>query len=345
MSGNRGRIKKRNIIIKLLIAVLAIALFGIAVHLIEKHGLLDEQFGDTGEWGDDSRIELYLDERDFISDDNVKVYMLAGTDAGGEDMGEGFNGDLADFITLLVIDHTTEKYAFYQIDRNSMLELEVPDASGEYNGNYYNEQICTAHWYGRTDEERHEKLAEAVTELMGGLESDGYYILRMEDIGRVNDAIGGVDVTVPTDMSGVDPAFTEGATVHLTGDQAEKFVRARQSLANDTNAARMDRQTQYMQGAYDGVMAQLRGDPGYIDKLHDELSDVIDSDKSDKDLSVIANSLLNYENAGILRFTGKTETNDTFGDGEEHEEFYMDQKSVIDLLSKVIDLKEYDGEE
>ncbi len=336
---------KKRIIIGTLIAVLAIALFGLAIHMIEKHGLLDEQFGDTGDWGDSSRIELYLDDRDFVSDDSVKVYMLSGTDAGGEDWGEGLNGDMADFITLLVVDNTTKKYAFYQIDRNSMLEIEVPDASGEYNGSFFNEQICTAHWYGKTDEERHQKLADAVAELMGGLDCDGYYFIKMKDIGKVNDAIGGVDVTVQTDMTDVDPAFTEGSTVHLTGDQAEKYVRSRMGLKDDTNAARMERQTQYMQGAYDSVMAKLREDPNYINTLDEELKDIIDTDTSNKALSVIANSLLNYENAGILKFTGRTENNDTFGDGEKHEEFYMDQKSVIELLSKVIDLKETDGDE
>lgn len=345
MSGNRDRTSKRKIVITVLLVVLAIALFGLVIHLIEEHGLLDEQFGDTGDWGDGSRIELYLDDRDFVSDDSVKVYMLAGTDAGGEDWGEGLNGDLADFITLLVIDNTTEKYAFYQIDRNSMLEIEVPDASGEYNGSFFNEQVCTAHWYGKTDEERHQKLADAVAELMGGLDSDGYYFIKMEDIGKVNDAIGGVDVTVQTDMTAVDPAFTEGATIHLTGDQAEKYLRARKILENDTNEARMERQTQYMQGAYGKIMAQLREDPNYINTLDEELKDVIDTDTSNKALSVIANSLLNYENVGMMKFTGRTEMNDTFGDGEKHEEFYMDQKSVIELLSKVIALKESDGDE
>lgn len=345
MTNNRARQSKRKIIVGLLIGVLAIVLFGFAIHLIEKHGLLDEQFGDTGDWGDSSNIELYLDDREFVSDDSVRVYMLAGTDAGGEDWGEGLNGDMADFIALLVIDNTTEKYGFYQIDRNSMLEIEIPDADGNYNGSFYNEQICTAHWYGKTYEERHQKLADAVADLMGGLDCDGYYVVNMKDIGRINDAIGGVDVTVQTDMTDIDPAFTEGATVHLTGDQAEKYVRSRMSLKDDTNASRMDRHTQYMQGSYDAVMAQLREDPNYINALNSELNDIIDTDTGNKALSVIAKSLLEYENAGILRFTGDTKTNDTFGDGKSHEEFYMDQKSVIELLGKVIDLKETDGDE
>jgi hypothetical protein len=46
-----------------------------------------------------------------------------------------------------------------------------------------------------------------------------------------------------------------------------------------------------------------------------------------------------YKNMGMISFKGKVETNDTLGDGVEHEEFYVDTDSIVSGLKKVIKLK------
>ena len=53
----------------------------------------------------------------------------------------------------------------------------------------------------------------------------------------------------------------------------------------------------------------------------------------------MANHVVQYESQGILQIDGETKTRDTQGDGEEHEEFYADQQSIIDTLGKIIDLR------
>ena len=47
-------------------------------------------------------------------------------------------------------------------------------------------------------------------------------------------------------MTAIDPAFVQGRTLTLNGTQAESFVRARKSMEDDTNLARMARQRQYL---------------------------------------------------------------------------------------------------
>ena len=66
----------------------------------------------------------------------------------------------------------------------------------------------------------------------------------MTAIRVLNDLVGGVSVTMEEDGTQIDPAFVKGATVRLSGSQAEAFVRARMGLENDTNLARMQRQRQ-----------------------------------------------------------------------------------------------------
>lgn len=43
-------------------------------------------------------------------------------------------------------------------------------------------------------------------------------------IAMANNLVAGVPVTIPENLTRIDSAFVEGATVHLTGDQAEKMT-------------------------------------------------------------------------------------------------------------------------
>lgn len=333
---------KRKLILALIIAIIAILLFWLVLHLVVNSSLLDEQFGDSGDWGgsgEDEEVYLTIDDKDYISNDDIEVYVAAGTDGGGTDQGEGYNGELADFINVILIDNTTEKYGFYQIDRNTMVDVPVINKAGDIE-DFAKQQICTAHWYGFDEDQRNDILCMAVSDAMGDLETDGYYVLNMEDIGLVNDAIGGVTVNIDTDMTNLDPAFTAGASVHLDGKQAENYLRARSSVGEGTNAERMKRQQQYMQNAYSMVIGQLRDNPEYLNDIYSLLEDKVESDGNGKRLSQISDKLIRYESVGFISFSGTTKVNDTIGEGIKHEEFYADQSSVLSGLKKVMNIRE-----
>lgn len=335
-----NRNSKRKVILALAVAVLAILLFWLLLKFVFDRTELGDQFGDTGEFGEDEGpIELMFGDTSYVTEDNLDTYLIIGTDAGGEFVDEKHSGSLADFLALLIIDNTTQKFGIIQIDRNTMVpmgELAGFDDDGEE----VQQQLCLAHWYGENDAQRNDNTVLAVSNLFGYLDVDNYYAINMEDMGRVNDAIGGVVVDIDTDMTSIDPEFVEGTSVLLTDDQAEKFLRARMNVGEGTNKERMSRQTQYMQKAYSMVMDQLRENPEYVNDLYDSLSDVIQREERGSDLSRMANHIVQYESVGILQIDGTTKLGDTQDDGIEHEEFYANQQSIISALQKIIDLKE-----
>ena len=337
---NRTRGSWKKIIIVIVAGVLAIVAFGFGLHLIEERGLEDVQFGDTGGWGSDEDkepVELALNEDLYVAEDDVDTYLLMGLDAGGTNQGEMYSGELADFLTLMVVDNTTKKFGFIQIDRNSMVPMEIPDDNGNF-AMMATQQICLAHWYGRTPEERNEYATKAVSTLMGGMDIGGYYTINMDDIGAVNHAIGGVDVEIETDMTSIDPAFKKGETVRLSDKQAVKYIRARQGLEDETNVARMRRQEQYMQKVYNLIMNQIRENPEYLSDIYQELEGKIQTEGEAHNLSQIANKMVQYESVGIMQLSGTTKIADTQGDGKEHEEFYVSEDSINKCLGKIIDL-------
>lgn len=337
MRPERG--SRRRVLIGILIAVLLIALFGAAVYLIEQRGLLDEQYGDSGDWGsgEAEQFSLELNDREYVSSDDIDAFLVIGKDDPKE--GEaGFNGEMADFLVLVLMDNTTKKYGFYQINRDTITYVDVLDENGNSEG-AVTQQICIAHWYGQDAEMRNANTVRAASNLFGGLPIDGYYSIKMSDMGLINDAIGGVVVDIEEDMTNVDPAFVKGASVLLKGDQAEKFVRARMSVGEGTNEERMGRQSQYMQKAYNLIMNQLRERPEYINDLYQELHGIVETDSGSKDLSSIADRMINYESEGIIRLQGESTIGNNLPDGLDHAEFYPDGQSIVDCLSKVMVIK------
>ena len=71
-------------------------------------------------------------------------------------------------------------------------------------------------------------MVESVQKLLCGFTIDQYMAVDTTVVAQLNDAVGGVTVTVPTEgMEKKDPAFVKGNQVTLHGKQAEAFVRYR----------------------------------------------------------------------------------------------------------------------
>ena len=334
--------RKRNTILAVLLAVLLIAGFGAGMHFLESRAEAeDAQTGDTGEWGGEEETHLYIGDHDFYYTDDVETYLLVGTDNGTvtDKTSKGFDGEMADFLVLVVINNTQEKFAFIQLDRDTITEVQVLDENGETTGGV-EEQLCIAHWYGQNAEQRNANTVQAVSDLFGYLPIDGYFTLNMTDIPVINHAIGGVVIDFEQDLTEIDPAFKKGESVLLTDQQAEKLVRARMEVGDGTNIERMGRQRQYMEAVYRLLTGQLRENPAYLDDLYDELHEQIQSDQSAKTVSTIANKLSKYESLGILQIDGESREADTLDDGELHAEFHMDEASQIKTIKKIIKLGE-----
>ena len=344
--GRRGSTKVR-LLAEILIAVIVIALFGAALILYERSSRKREGLGDSGKWGEETgeaenqEIQLVLNERVYAFTDKLETYLLIGTDnsSANSEAEQGFNGDMADFLVLFLVDPDTGRYGFVQIDRDTITDVPILDENGEEIGTAL-EQICIAHWYGPNEEERTNNTVYTVSELFGGLPIDGYYCMNMKDIPSLNHAVGGVSVTIEEDLESVDPAMTKGAKILLTDEQAEKFVRARMTVGDGTNISRLRRQRQYMENMYRQVHERFSDNAGYINDLYKELKSVLQTDQPDKTISEIAAKIHDSENVGFLTLDGESTKGNQLDDGQIHSEFYVDEASIAENLGKIIDLRD-----
>lgn len=180
-------------------------------------------------------------------DANVRTVLFMGIDKEAKaDIGgtPGTNGQ-ADSLNLLILNKESGKGQILQISRDSMVNLEIYGVKGE-KVRKMEGQICLQYAYGDGESKSCRLTSDRVSELLGNIKIDSYIALTLDGVIAAADALGGVTLTVPEDYTAIDPAFTAGATVTLKGEQAEKYVRSRDTSLLDSNNQRMKRQSQFM---------------------------------------------------------------------------------------------------
>ena len=181
------------------------------------------------------------------------------------------NGGQADFLRLVVIDPSEKAISQMQIDRDTMTPITILGVLGNHSG-MRTLQISLSHGFGDGKEQSCELTAEAVSNLLFNVPINYYVAMNLDGISELNDALGGITVTLEDDFSALDPAMTQGTTIKLMGEQAEYFVRSRMSVGTGTNEARMARQQQYISQMMDLLHKRILASSEFVGELFDTLS-------------------------------------------------------------------------
>lgn len=300
-----------------------------------------EDKGDSKElqkliWGD---ISLY--GTDYRYPLSYETYLLIGTDASGNEDAEGveYTGNMADFLLLAIVNAQEESCSFLQLNRDTITEVQLLTQDGEAVTSE-NMQLCAAHWYGGSREQSCENTVDAVQKLLGGMPIDGYYALNMDEIATLNQAVGGVEVTIEDDFSQADPSLKKGETVNLSDEQARTFVQGRMSVGDGENTSRMRRQRQYMEGFFDKLQGITKEDPEFTINLYNDLVERATTNMPGSLVSDLALDLVDAEDQGVFTFEGSVEIGQHLGDGLDHTEFYLDESSVIEVMTQLYELEE-----
>lgn len=255
------------------------------------------------------------------------LFMGVDTEAEGDQVGVGFrNGGQSDFMLLLIIDGGREQVIPLQIDRDTMTEITILGVFGNYAGTN-RAQICLSHGYGDGGAQSCEFAVQAVSTLLFGVDIDFYVAMNLDGISELNDAVGGVTVTLKDDFTEYDPQMTEGATLTLQGKQAEYYVRSRRYIGEQTNASRMVRQREYMNKLASLFDERERKDKNYVGELFDALEPYLNTDMRRGRMINEAWKARNYERAETLSPEGEH----TIG-SDGFIEFHAD----IDALEKLV---------
>lgn len=308
-----------------LVFVLIVALALVAIGIWEKH-----QGVFTGQEYELSETQIEYDGNVYDLKDGINTVLIMGLDKYElKNDDDSYNNDQrSDFLMLLVIDKKKSTYSAVHINRDTMVEMNMLGIAGEKVGTV-EKQIALAHTYGNGKQMSCRNTVDAASKLLLGSKIKHYISLTMESVPLLNDIVGGVEVTVLDDFTGIDDTLVKGETVTLVGEHALNYVRSRYGMDDSTNVARMQRQRQYIEALQKKAEQRAEQDKNFVIDATMQMAEHFTSDCSVTVLQELFDTLSDYEYTGIHSIEGESVV------GDEFMEFYPDSDKLSELVVKL----------
>ena len=279
----------------------------------------EQEFGDS---------TIQFNGKEYVPNEDIETFLVMGLDKFGEDVVvDSYNNDKqADFIMLFIFDNAKKQCTAIQINRDTLVDMNVLGVAGNKIGTV-NGQIALSHTYGNGRDVSCNNVINSVKSLLEGAKVTHYISMEMDAVAIINDHLGGVEVEVLDDFSGIDDTLVKGETVTLMGEHALTYIRSRKGMDNATNAARMKRQQQYINAMTDKLQDRIASDDEFVVDVMLDLSDYIVSDRSVNQMEALAEKFNTYEFLGIRNIEGTS----TVGE-QGFVEFRPDQDALKALI-------------
>ncbi len=268
----------------------------------------------------------------YAYNEEILTFLIMGIDKQSdvEEVAEGTDGGQADALFLLVLNPKDKSIKVVGINRNTMTDIDTYDKNGEYVSTV-KAQLAIQHGFGNGMEESCEYQRKAVENLFYQLPVHGYAAINMSAVATINDAVGGVDVTVPADLDGINEDFVEGSRMHLMGENAFWYVKYRDTDVFGSADMRLERQKMYLSGFIEAAKQAAHKDISVAIDLYQAVKPWMVTDVSLDEAAYLAPVLADYEFNGENFYLLQGET----VMGEQYEEFYLDEDAVFGLILEI----------
>lgn len=279
---------------------------------------------------------LYYEGVPYRKKEGLETLLVLGIDKyaleeeePGQHQGVQGNYEQSDFVMLLVFDKKAKTCQAIHVNRDTMTEIRELSDAGRDLGTFTG-QLTLAHAYGGGDGQmRCRNMVRSVSRLFYGIDIDHYVSIAMDGIEALNDAAGGVTVTVMDDFSGIDDHLVQGEEVTLMGQDALTYVRVRYGLEDSSNLHRMERQYQYLGALQEKLMECSKKDSDFMMKTLTKINPYLVSDCTVQQLSVLSETM---EECGGVQDYKQLEGKAILNEEENHVEFYPDEDELLKLV-------------
>ena len=295
---------------------------------------------------DNGDVIYYQGER-YRYNENITSILCMGIDRDSWNEGQdeiGTSGQ-ADFLMLAILDVENGSVKLWNISRDSMGEVDIYNKDGDY-VRTEEAQICLAYAYGDGKESSCENTVRSVSRLLYGMPIQSYAAVDMDVIQALNDAVGGVEVTI-REGDILPDRFVPGTTVLLQGEDVEAYVRSRRTERPDepidSNNNRMARQKQYMLNFVQKVLQQTKADLSTPVKLYQIATE------GNHVITNVGFSKISYL---TTLFTNINFSEDSFqtvpgevAEGESYAEYHVDDEALYKMILETFYCKESGAQE
>lgn len=275
----------------------------------------------------------------YAYNEDILTFLIMGIDKNSDvrKVAEGTDAGQADALFLAVMNPGEKTVSVIGINRNTMADIDIYNEEGAY-VTTTKAQIAVQHGFGNGVEESCEYQKKAVAKLFYGLPVHGYAAINMSAIPTINDAVGGVEVTVLEDLTAKDASLVKDARVHLTGEAAFWYVKYRDISRFASADRRLERQKQYLEAFIGAAKDAVKKDIATVVSLYRAVSAQMVTDISIDEAVYLASVLADYQfNAdNFYMLKGETVT------GEKFEEFYADEEALYEMILDIF-YEEVDG--
>lgn len=261
---------------------------------------------------------------------DMLTFLILGIDSNepAPEVNENTNyleGGQSDAIFLFAMNPHDKTISVVAVNRNTMTDIDMYDENNNY-VRTAKAQLCVQHGYGDGRELSCERAENTVSELLYNLPIHGYVSMRLGAIWLLNDALGGVEVTLPFDVPEINQSA--GTTVRLYGEDAFYFLKYRSLDEFDSASVRLEKDKIYLKAFINQVFESTKADISYPIKLYQMVKDYIVTDISVDEMSYLASELLGYDIGGVKMYSIPGET----VMGEKFEEFYVNEVGLKEQL-------------
>lgn len=278
--------------------------------------------------------QILYEGKKYEYNEDILTFLALGVDSRQAILEEKIPGEggQADTIMLVVLNPDTKAMKVIHVSRDTLTKVEIYDELGLYS-HTEELQLALQYAYGEGTEKSCQLMETAVSNIFYGIPIHGYGAIDINAVGELNDAVGGVELTVIEDLSRFTPDLALGNTLTLTGRQALHYVQEREMDAEElgANNLRIDRQKQYLTAFVDKVITMLKTDITTGIDLYKIISEHMITSIGIDQVTYLSSLILDYSftEEDMISVVGTMEKN---GD---YEEFIIDEEALYELIIQV----------
>jgi LCP family protein required for cell wall assembly len=267
-------------------------------------------------------------------------FLLMGIDTNGsisdvEDL-TNYKAGQADAIFIASLNQRDKTISVIAVPRNSIVELKVYDENKEIVRTFHN-QICLQYGYAGGGDFGLLKMKESVSELLYELPIHGACAISLDAISVIVDMLGGVKVTVPNDLTNIDPSFVEGAEVTITKKTAVQYLRYRDISVLGSPTTRLTRQKGFIKAALGVAIDAIKKNPMIATEMYKAVLPYMNTDITLDKAVYLASQMIGYSfgDSSFYQITGVDNAVEREDGSSFYDDYYLDEDSLKEIVFEV----------
>lgn len=266
--------------------------------------------------------------KEYKFNTNMTNILCIGVDKYELGVDEGTGGQ-ADAIYMIALDTATGKTKVIAVPRDIVTDVGIYSTEGEYLRTE-KQQLCLAYAYGDGRKSSCLNTSTAVSRLFYQLPINSYFAVNINSIDDLNDAVGGVTITM------IDDSFYDiylnrhykGETITLYGQNASKYVRQREVAFLSSSTDRLNRQVTYLKAFTSKALEMTKQDLTTPVTLYNIVAENSETNLTPSTITAFATSVVS---SGISELDFVTVPGELISTGT-YAEYVVNEEALYELI-------------